>query len=115
MKRNDMILLGMIIILVILGLGSLQGYQSAEESTHRFAVITQNRRLVERIELDNVSESRIIKLGGKYNEIIIVEKGRIKFKEADCPDKICVKTGWLEKPGDTAVCLPNRVVVKIED
>jgi len=70
---------------------------------------------MERIDLDAVTEPREIKLQGHYHETILVEKGRIRFKEADCPDKICVKTGWLQEPGDTAVCLPNRAVITIED
>ena len=30
-----------------------------------------------------------------------------------CPDQICVHTGLLTKDGDTAACVPERVVVKI--
>ncbi|MBQ6019645.1 MAG: NusG domain II-containing protein [Clostridia bacterium] len=30
-----------------------------------------------------------------------------------CPDKICVRTGLLTKNGDTAACVPERIVVKI--
>lgn len=115
MKRNDMILLGIIIFVALLGWGGLKGYQRMQISTHCIAVITQNNTLVERIDLDTVSKPREIKLGGHYHETIIIEKGRIRFKQADCPDKICVNAGWLRNPGDMAVCLPNRVVVKIED
>ena len=33
--------------------------------------------------------------------------------DADCPDKLCVKTGRISKTGETIVCLPHRVVVEI--
>ncbi|MFR4337598.1 MAG: NusG domain II-containing protein [Lachnospira pectinoschiza] len=33
--------------------------------------------------------------------------------DADCPDKLCVKTGMISKTGETIVCLPHRVVVEI--
>jgi hypothetical protein len=88
---------------------------SQQTSNHRIAVITQNKNIIERIDLDEVSQPREIELGGSYTETIRVEKGRIRFVKADCPDKICVNTGWLEEPGDTAVCLPNRAVVRIEE
>ncbi|NTV90004.1 MAG: NusG domain II-containing protein, partial [Clostridiales bacterium] len=35
------------------------------------------------------------------------------IEASTCRDRICVGTGWLTKPGQSAVCLPNRVVVKI--
>lgn len=108
--------MGLIVLGVLIGWGGLNWHQSMQPPHHhRIAVIKQDQKVIERIDLNAVTEPREIKLPGKYNETIEVEKGRIRFKEADCPDKICVKTGWLEKPGDTAVCLPNRAVVTIVD
>ena len=33
---------------------------------------------------------------------------------ADCPDKICVKTGKIKNKGEQIVCLPNKLVVKVK-
>ena len=41
------------------------------------------------------------------------ENGRIRVLEADCPDKVCVVTGWLSRPGQTAACVPGRLMVRI--
>ena len=49
---------------------------------------------------------------GRRN-ILRTEDGSIAVISADCPDKDCVKRGWLRRPGDSAVCLPNRLVVRI--
>lgn len=46
--------------------------------------------------------------------IFVVEDGKVKMKEADCPDGLCVKQGAISKTGETIVCLPNRVVIEIE-
>lgn len=115
MKRNDLILLVMVVIVAAISFGALELYRQSHSSSHSIAVITQNQSVVERIDLDEVSQPREIKLGGSYTETIRVEKGRIRFVKADCPDKICVNTGWLEEPGDIAVCLPNRAVIRIEE
>lgn len=32
----------------------------------------------------------------------------IRFMESDCPDKICINTGFLRNDLDVASCLPNR-------
>ena len=48
-----------------------------------------------------------------YN-LVVVEDGRVYVKEADCPDKLCVKSGEATEL-KTVVCLPNRVTVSIEE
>jgi hypothetical protein len=37
----------------------------------------------------------------------------VAFSQSDCPDYICVNTGFLNKPGQMAVCLPNRVSLAV--
>lgn len=113
MKKYDIILVGIIIFIVLFCFGGLKFYQSQNEEEPRFAVITQNNVLVERIDLNAVEEPREITLPGPYHEIVQVEKGRIRFKEADCPDRICVRRGWLQNPGEIAVCLPNKAIINI--
>lgn len=34
--------------------------------------------------------------------------------EADCPDKLDIKQGVINKPGQVLVCLPNRLIVEIK-
>ena len=46
---------------------------------------------------------------------LIIEDGKAYISEANCPDKQCVKQGKIERTGEMLVCLPNRIVVKIED
>ena len=48
-----------------------------------------------------------------YN-IIEVRDNKIAVIDADCPDKIDVKMGFIEKPGETLVCLPHRLIVEIK-
>ncbi len=43
-----------------------------------------------------------------------VRRGAIAFIESDCPDKICINEGFLHLPGQTAACLPNRVLLSVE-
>lgn len=45
--------------------------------------------------------------------IIVVSGGKVSVKDADCPDKICERRGAIRKKGESIVCLPNRVVIKI--
>ena len=86
----------------------------AKSSRHLTAVITQNSSLVKKINLTDLNKPVYIDLNEEgVHQVIQAEKGRIRFSESDCPHKTCVKTGWLTKPGDKAVCIPSRVVITI--
>ena len=111
-KRDGIILL-ILIGLVLIGLFSIWIYRSS--GGKRTAIIERNSIIVERINLDKVIQSDIIFIDdGKDCQVEIeVEHGRIRVRSSSCPDKVCVNCGWLEEKGDTAVCLPNSVVVRI--
>ncbi len=44
---------------------------------------------------------------------IVAQKGRIRFVKSDGPDLVCVNTGWIQKPGKIAACVPNRLLIKL--
>ena len=48
-----------------------------------------------------------------HKNILLVEDGQISMKSADCPDKLCVKQGAISNGAYPIVCLPNKIVVKI--
>jgi len=52
--------------------------------------------------------------GEKGRVVIEVKEGRVRVVESSCFQKICVNTGWINKPGQNIVCLPNKVLVTIE-
>ncbi len=47
-----------------------------------------------------------------YNKIEILN-GKVRISDTDCPDKLDVKSGWIDSSGEMLVCLPNRVLVRI--
>ena len=59
-------------------------------------------------------DKRINVEGEKGNVVIEVKEGRVRVVESSCFQKICVNTGWINKPGQNIICLPNKVLVTIE-
>lgn len=49
-----------------------------------------------------------------HGTIIKVDKNGACFKYSDCTGKICVKSGKINKVGQTVVCLPQKVSIRIE-
>lgn len=50
---------------------------------------------------------------GQPDVVLQVSDGKIRFYTSTCRDKICIKAGFLSRPGESAACLPNKVAVKI--
>ena len=48
-----------------------------------------------------------------FANVIVVENGRVCVKEANCPDRLCVRQGWIRYEGESIVCLPHKLVVSI--
>lgn len=44
---------------------------------------------------------------------LVVQDDRVGFVHSDCPDQVCVHTGFLHTAGQFAACLPNKVVLRV--
>ena len=59
-----------------------------------------------------LKEDRIIKIG--ENNLLEITGGRVRMREARCPDQTCVEQGYIKTAGESIICLPNQVVVTLE-
>ena len=108
-KKAD-IFLSVILILLFLIL-TLPKYLSNSPAT---AVVYSNGNEIYRIKLDEVEKSYEIKLDCSPAVKLTVETGCIYYSYAECHDKLCMNSGKLRKPGDTAACLPSKTLVVID-
>ena len=74
-----------------------------------WAVVYVNSEEVARYSLNVDGE---YPLNGGSNTLVISD-GRAYMKYADCPDEKCVKMGKKSLSGESIICLPNRVSVRI--
>ena len=49
--------------------------------------------------------------GPAGNTLVEIRKGKVRVKEASCPNKLCEKQGWVTK--GVIVCLPNHIVITV--
>jgi hypothetical protein len=68
----------------------------------------------ERLRLTLSQDGRREVAGPLGETIVEVRDGRARVVESPCPHRICVRTGWAARSGDMIVCVPNRVVVRVE-
>lgn len=78
------------------------------------AVIRVNGEVVHEMELrdDGETESYEFADGHRYN-VVYREGMEVDMHDANCEDSLCLRQGAIEKPGETIVCLPNRVLVEV--
>ena len=70
---------------------------------------------VRSIDLTAVTEPSSFPLETPWGtNTISLEPGRIRVSEADCPDGVCVETGWVSESAMPIVCLPHRLVIQLE-
>ncbi|CBZ02204.1 membrane protein [Clostridium botulinum A2B3 87] len=119
MKKGDKIVIYIVSILLALSVISIIFFKFFVKSENAVAVIKQNGKIIEKVDLSKVKEKRQLKIN--YNDknhkgynVIEIDKGSIRFIDADCPDKVCIKSGVLKKPGETAACLPHKLIITIE-
>ena len=105
-KKGDLILT-VLILLICVALIFLPKLSSKK----LIATIYVDGKVVETIKLNEVEKSYTF--SPHYNVEVEVQKGKIRFLKSDCPDKLCVKSGWLETSGATSACLPETVVISV--
>ena len=67
------------------------------------------------IDLSKVKEAYTIEVEAPDGGInrILVEPGRIRIQEADCPDRVCVHQGWLKDQAYPIVCMPHQLMIRL--
>lgn len=101
-----------IIALCGLAVGASYGLLWQGDGHAGIATVWADGTEVARLPLD---EQRLFEVDGPVGTSIVeVRPGRARVRASPGRQQICVRQGWLSRAGETAVCLPNRVVVAIE-
>lgn len=104
-KRNDIILIASLLLVAAVSVGLLFVFRQEGKSVR----VDQNGRAVAVYSLDDNGE---YPLNGGTN-ILVIENGEAYIKEADCPDRTCVKKGRISYVRQSIVCLPNEISVTV--
>lgn len=109
-RKNDYILIG-ILFVILLGICILLQFFK-EKGTN--ATIYYKNEPVLTIPLNTdittyevMGENGIVK--------IVAGNGKIKVEDEKSPLHLCSRQGWIDSSIQTIVCLPNKIVIKIQD
>ena len=105
MTRNDLILVGVLLIVALLPLEIDLGAKK------NFALIKIDGVIVRKHDL--TAEEIFTLEAGDGKNIVAIKNGAIGVIEADCPDKICVRRGAIKNVGEVIACVPHKVLIEI--
>jgi len=106
-RKADIILFAAALLIGIAGFFMLQ--KNTEAGT--LVRIVSDGELQYELPLDSDGEYTVFSDHG-YN-IICIENGQVYMKDADCPNKDCMRYGRISNEGQMIICLPHRLVVSI--
>lgn len=84
--------------------------RNAEKLADKMLIITADGVRAGSYPLD---EDRTIEVG--RGNVCEIKEGRVFMRSADCPDQSCVHSYPIDRGGQAIVCLPNKVVLEINE
>ncbi len=106
-KRGDLYLIGGCLLAALIFCGLWLALRRGGGAV----IVEQDGRETARYAL---TEDRTVRIEGEegYN-LLVIEGGEVWLREADCPNRLCVKTGKIRYAGQSIVCLPHKLAVRI--
>lgn len=112
MKKNDLLLIGALLLLC--GVCAVFFF-TRTDSEARHAVVTQNGVQLYDIKLTgHTGTEEIVVTDAHGANTIRIAGETIAVADADCPDRVCVRTGAASKKGDVIACLPHKLLIEVK-
>ena len=111
--ENDWLLIAVLLVAAAGIYVAIQYYQKVS-TQNAVAVVTVDGVEYGRYPLSEDHTETIRFEDGSYNRFAI-QDGYVSMPEASCPDQICVHHNKISRNKETIVCLPDKVVITIEN
>ncbi len=106
-RPADWLLIGLILAVAVAG----QLYLAAHAGRGSVAEVGLDRRVVLRLPLNRPGETTV---EGRLGPLHLrVADGKIRVVDAPCRHKVCVRMGAKGRAGETIVCVPSHLVIRI--
>ena len=111
LKKGDIVLF--LLFMILLALWFYMRSENVDSDDLR-ADIIQDGKVIRSLTLKPgmPPQEFTVERDGGWNRIR-AEGEMIAVVDANCPDKYCVRRGWLKEAGSSAVCAPHRLEIRI--
>lgn len=114
MKRTDIIIIAVFLAAAVIAF-SCSRLIFNKDYDKKYVDIYVKNELYKEIPIPNNEYTETVTIKNELGENIVeIKNGGAVMLDADCHDKVCVKSGFIDQPGQTIVCLPHKLVVEIK-
>lgn len=110
MKKADFIIIGVVAVIVSV-LAFFLYFVNAHSGS--VVIVEKDGEVIETLSLEQDAE-RVYEFDGETNTLVI-EDGKAKITDANCPDGICSQHKSINKSGESIICLPHKLVVTVSN
>ena len=107
---------GLVVLLVIVlaAVCAIVVWSRSNDAGDLTAIVTVDGTEAERISLKYLPDGERTYSGNGYTLRVSLSPEGIRVEEADCPTQDCVHTGTITRAGQSIVCLPARIIIRLE-
>ena len=107
-RRLDIWLIAGVLILAL----GVWGFLRLTRAEGAFVVVEIDGNEVAKYSLEKPLTEKISSPWG--TNLLVIENGTARIAEADCPDKLCANQRAVQYQGESIICLPHKMTVRIE-
>jgi hypothetical protein len=108
-KKSDILFFVVVAALIAAAFGI---FQVVLPSQGREIVIEEGGELV---GVYSLKEDQVIEVQGPLGiSTVIIENGEAYMLDSPCPNKVCIAMGRISESGDSIICIPNRVYIRVQ-
>lgn len=106
--KKDIIIIGILLTIAIVAyLGIRLYYGKSGDEVQVFI----DGQLVVTYDINENNQYKV-SIGDEYNEILIEDR-KVSVSQSSCENQVCVKHMPISDYGESIICLPHKLVVKI--
>ena len=117
MKHLNKMIIGILGLIILFSLVAILFITNYKPSPTQKAIIKLGGEVIDTIDLTTITTPITFTVDnghGGFNTIQ-AKKGKIAIIESNCPDQLCVDLGYITNSLLPTVCLPNGLVIEIQD
>ncbi len=82
------------------------------QASRNILEVKQDGALLYTLPLSEDTKKEVL-YGEGHRNVFVIQGGEVWMESADCGDETCVRTGRISRAGESIVCLPHRLTLRI--